>query len=83
MAALLLQIIPIAVVIALEPLCVIAALVMLATDRPLANSIAYLGALIGVMLGYGAAVLVVFQHRALAGASAPTTSCSCSGCSSG
>ncbi len=67
MAALLLQIIPIAVVIALEPLCVIAALVMLATDRPLANSIAYLGALIGVMLGYGAAVLVVFQHRALAG----------------
>ncbi|HEY5388106.1 MAG TPA: GAP family protein [Thermoleophilia bacterium] len=67
MGSLLVHILPIAVAIALEPICIMAALVMPATDRPLANSFAYLGALIGVMLGYGAAVLLVFQHRAVAG----------------
>lgn len=65
-SALLVQILPIAVAIALEPICILAALVMPATDRPLANSLAYLGALIGVMLVYGAAVLLVFQHHAVA-----------------
>lgn len=67
MSSLLVQILPVAVAIALEPICIIAALVMPATNRPLANSVAYLGALIGVMLVYGAAVLLVFQHHAVAG----------------
>ncbi len=66
MGSLFVQILPIAVAIALEPICIIAALVMPATDRPLANSFAYLGALIGIMLGYGAVVLLVFQHHAIA-----------------
>jgi len=59
--------VPVALAIALEPVCIIAALMMPATNRPLANSLAYLGALIGVMLVYGAAVLLVFQHHAVAG----------------
>ena len=66
MSALLVHILPIAVVIALEPMCILAALVMPATDRPLTNSFAYLGALVGVMLAYGAAVLLIFQHHAVA-----------------
>jgi hypothetical protein len=68
MGALLLQILPLAVAIALEPICILASFVMQATDRPVANSLAYLAALVGVMLGYGAAVLLVFQHHAVAGA---------------
>ncbi len=67
MGSLLAQIMPVAIVIALEPICVIAALVMTATARPLANSAAYLAALAAVMLGYGVAVLLVFRHHALAG----------------
>jgi len=66
-SSLLVQILPVALAIALEPVCIIAALMMPATNRPLANSLAYLGALIGVMLVYGAAVLLVFQHHAVAG----------------
>ncbi len=66
MASLLIRILPIAVAIALEPICIIAALVMTGTDRPLANSFAYLGALVGVMLGYGAIVLLALQHHAVA-----------------
>lgn len=69
MTSLLIRILPIAVAIALEPICVIAALVMTGTDRPLANSFAYLGALIGVMLGYGALVLLALQHHAVAAGS--------------
>jgi hypothetical protein len=70
MGSLLVQILPVAVVIALEPICVIAALVMLATVQPVVNGIAYLAALIAVMLAYGAAVLLVLHHHALAAASA-------------
>jgi hypothetical protein len=65
-SSLLVHILPIAVAIALEPICILAALVMTGTDRPLADSFAYLGALVGVMLVYGAAVLLVFQHHAVA-----------------
>jgi hypothetical protein len=65
-----LHVLPIAVAIALEPVCVLAALVMTATDRPLADSLAYLGALAGVMLGYGVVVLLALQHHAVAGGSA-------------
>jgi hypothetical protein len=67
MGALLLQILPLAVAIALEPICVLASLVMQATDRPVANSVAYLAGLVAVMLGYGAAILLVFQNHAVAG----------------
>jgi|GEM_PF-1979639 hypothetical protein len=67
MSSVLVQILPVAVAIALEPICVIAALVMVATNRPLANSFAYLGSLISVMLAYGTTVLLVFQHHAIAG----------------
>ena len=67
MSSLLVHILPVAVAIALEPICVIAALVMVATNRPLANSFAYLASLIIVMLAYGATVLLVFQHHAVAG----------------
>ena len=81
MASLLIRILPIAVAIALEPICVIAALVMTGTDRPVANSFAYLGALVGVMLGYGAVVLLVLPAPRRGGRRrAPTTSCSSSGC---
>jgi hypothetical protein len=66
MGALLLQILPLAVVIALEPICIIVSLMMQATDRPVANSIAYLATLAAVMLSYGVAVLLVFQHHAIA-----------------
>ncbi len=66
MGPLLVQILPVAVVIALEPICVIAALVMLATVRPVANGVAYVAALVAVMLAYGAAVLLAVHHHALA-----------------
>ncbi len=69
MGPLLLQTLPVAVVIALEPICVIATLVMTATNRPIANGSAYLAALIAVMLGYGAVVLLVLHHHALAAGS--------------
>jgi hypothetical protein len=65
MSTLLVQLIPLAVLIAIEPVCVLASFVMQATDRPVADSLAYLGALVGVMLGYGAVVLFVFQHHAI------------------
>jgi RNase P/RNase MRP subunit POP5 len=70
MQALLLHLLPLGVAIALEPVCVLAALVMTGTSRPLADSFAYLAALAGVMLGYGAAVLLLLQHHAVAGGSA-------------
>jgi hypothetical protein len=69
MSALLLRVLPLAIAIALEPVCVLAALALQATDRPVANSLAYLSALTAVMFGYGAAVLLVFQHHAIAGGS--------------
>jgi Sap, sulfolipid-1-addressing protein len=72
MATLLIRILPIAAAIALEPICILAALVMTGTDRPLANSFAYLGALVGVMLGYGAIVLLALQHHAVAAGTART-----------
>ncbi len=69
MLPLFVRVLPIAVAIALEPICILAALVMTATDRPLANSMAYLGALAGVMLGYGALVVLLLQHHAVAAGS--------------
>jgi hypothetical protein len=65
MGHLLLQILPVALAIAVNPVPIIAAIVMTATERPLANGIAYLSALIAVSYGFGAAVLVLFQGAAL------------------
>jgi len=64
MGSLLVQILPIAIAIAVEPVCIIAALIMPATNRPAANGLAYLGALVGVMLVYGAAVVLVLRPYA-------------------
>ena len=58
------QILPIAIAIAVEPVCIIAALIMPATNRPAANGLAYLSALVGVMLVYGAAVVLVLRPYA-------------------
>jgi hypothetical protein len=62
---LLLQILPVAVAIAVNPVPIIAAIVMTATERPVANGVAYLAALIAVSYGFGAVVLVLFHGTAL------------------
>ena len=61
---LLLQILPVAVAIAVNPVPIIAAIVMTATERPTANGIAYLTALSAVSFGFGAAVLLIFHGAA-------------------
>jgi hypothetical protein len=55
------------VAIAVNPVPVIAALVMPATRRPRACGLAYVVALLGVMAGFGAVVLVLFQGLASSG----------------
>jgi hypothetical protein len=65
MGHLLLQIMPVAVAIAVNPVPIIAAIVMTATERPVANGVAYLAALIAVSYGFGAVVLVLFHGTAL------------------
>jgi hypothetical protein len=55
-----LHILPIALAIAVNPVPVIAALVMPATRRPRANGLAYIGALIGVMGLVGVVVVAAF-----------------------
>ena len=65
MGHLLLQILPVAVAIAINPVPIIAAIVMTATEKPVANGIAYLTALTAVSFGFGAAVLTLFHGTAL------------------
>ncbi len=65
MGRLLLQILPVAVAIAVNPVPIIAAIVMTATARPLANGIAYLSALIAVSYGFGAVLLLIFHGTAV------------------
>lgn len=65
MGHLLLEILPVAVAIAVNPVPIIAAIVMTATERPLVNGITYLSALIAVSYGFGAVVLVLFHGVAL------------------
>jgi hypothetical protein len=62
---LLLQILPVAVAIAVNPVPIIAAIVMTATERPVTNGLAYLSALIAVSYGFGAVVLILFHGTAL------------------
>jgi hypothetical protein len=65
MGHLLLQILPVAAAIAVNPVPIIAAIVMTATERPAVNGIAYLAALTAVSFGFGAVVLTVFRGAAL------------------
>ena len=65
MGQLLLQIMPVAVAIAVNPVPIIAAIVMTATERPVVNGVAYLTALIAVSYAFGAVVLVLFHGTAL------------------
>ncbi len=65
MEQLLAQILPVAVAIAVNPVPIIAAIVMTATERPVANGLAYLAALIGVSYAFGAAVLLLLHGTAL------------------
>ena len=58
---------PIAVAIAVNPVPIIAALVMPATRRPLLNGAAYLSALVLVMALFGGGVLLLFHGAALSG----------------
>lgn len=60
MASLLLQILPVAFVITINPVPIIAALILSTTPEPLASGLAYIGALLGVMALFGALVLLVF-----------------------
>jgi len=55
------------VAIAVNPVPIIAALVMPATRRPRACGVAYICALVGVMAGVGVVVLGLFQGLASAG----------------
>jgi hypothetical protein len=65
MGRLLLQILPVAVAIAVNPVPIIAAIVMTATARPVSNGVAYLAALIGVSYAFGAVILLLFRGTAL------------------
>lgn len=66
MKLLLLQILPVAVSITINPVPIIAALIMPATRRPVANGLAYVGTLIVVMALYGGVVLGLLQGRLIA-----------------
>ena len=67
MGLLLLQIVPVAVGIAVNPVPIIAALVMAGTRRPVANGSAFIAALIVVMALFGGVVLVLVPPSSLAG----------------
>jgi hypothetical protein len=60
MGSLLLQILPVAAMITINPVPIIAALIMSTTRRPLASGLAYIGALLVVMTLFGVLVLLVF-----------------------
>jgi hypothetical protein len=62
-----LHLLPAAVAIAVNPVPVIAALVMPATRRPRASGVAYVAALMGVMAAFGVVVLSLFQGLASGG----------------
>jgi membrane protein implicated in regulation of membrane protease activity len=59
-ASLLLQVLPVAFIITINPVPIIASLVLSTTHEPLASGLAYIGALLGVMALFGALVLLVF-----------------------
>jgi hypothetical protein len=62
--AVLLQILPVALAITINPVPIIAGLIMPATRRPAANGLTYVTVLVVVMAIFGALVLVVFHDAA-------------------
>jgi membrane protein implicated in regulation of membrane protease activity len=67
MGSLLLQILPVAFAITINPVPIIAALILATTRRSVPNGLAYIGALLGVMALYGVLVLVVFGGSLVTG----------------
>ena len=67
MGLLLLQVIPVAIGIAVNPVPIIAALIIAGSRRPAVNGVAYITALIVVMALFGGVVLVLVPHRSLTG----------------
>jgi hypothetical protein len=67
MGLLLLQIVPVAVGIAVNPVPIIAALVMAGTRRPVANGAAFVAALVVVMALFGGVVLVLVPPSSVGG----------------
>ncbi len=65
MGQLLAQILPVALAIAINPVPIIAAIVMTATERPLSNGVAYLAALTVVSWGFGAALLIALHGHVM------------------
>ena len=64
MSALLLQIIPVAIAITVNPVPIIAALIMPATRWPTRNGVTYVAVLVGVMALFGAVVLLLLHDAA-------------------
>lgn len=64
MGAVLLQILPVAVAITINPVPIIAALIMPATRRPALNGVTYVTVLVVVMIVFGSLVLLFFHDVA-------------------
>jgi uncharacterized membrane protein YuzA (DUF378 family) len=64
MTAVLLQILPVAIAITVNPVPIIAALLMTATRRPVVNGVTYVAVLVVVMGALGAVVLLLFHDVA-------------------
>jgi hypothetical protein len=64
MTAVLLQILPVAIAITVNPVPIIAALLMTATRRPIVNGLTYVTVLVVVMAALGAVVLLLFHDVA-------------------
>jgi len=64
MSAVLLQILPVAVAITVNPVPIIAALLMTATRRPVLNGLTYVAVLVVVMAALGVVVIVLFHDIA-------------------
>jgi hypothetical protein len=61
---LLLQILPVAIAITVNPVPIVAALIMSATRRPARNGVTYVAVLVGVMAVFGALVLLLLNDAA-------------------
>ena len=61
MSGLLLQILPVAIAITVNPVPIIAALIMPATRRPARNGVTYVAVLVGVMAVFGALALLLLH----------------------
>lgn len=73
MVSLLFQILPVAVVITINPVPIIAALIVSTTAKPLASGLAFVGTLLVVMALFGVLVLAVFGGSLVTGAGKSAT----------